>query len=410
MSSEDQKTLVVVGASHAGCHIAEAARVNGWEGKIVLVGDEPYMPYHRPPLSKDFLAGKKSVEQILIKPEKLYEKHRIECRLNTRVTRIDRENKLLELEGGETLAYDKLGLALGARPRVVPIPGAETKGTFYLRTIDDIEGIRAFVDEGKKAVIVGGGYIGLETAAALRKLGVEVTVVEMAERILQRVTTESISEFYTRVHTEEGVNILTSAGVAEIKGDETVSGVVLSNGDELAADLVIIGAGILPNIEMAEEAGLKVEGGIVVDEFGVTSDPDIVASGDCVWHHNAFYDRWIRLESVQNAHDQAKSAGASVCGVQKTYKQLPWFWSDQYDMKLQIAGLSQGFDDVVIRGDISSGRTFAAFYFKGDTLLAVDAVNMPVAYMVARKALTDGIAMDKEKVADESIELKALLK
>ncbi len=410
MSSDNQGTFVVVGASHAGCHLAEAARLNGWEGKIIVVGDEAYLPYHRPPLSKDFLAGKKTVQQILIKPEKLYEKHNIEFQLNTRVTRIDRDNKTLQLEGGDSISYDKLGLALGARPRVVPIPGSDKKGTFYLRTIDDIEGIRSFVGEGKKAVIVGGGYIGLETAAALRKLGVEVSVIEMAPRILQRVTTESISEFYTRVHTEEGVTILTDAGVSEVLGDENVSGVLLNSGEELDADLVIIGAGILPNIELAEEAGLKVEAGIVVDEFARTSDPDIVAAGDCVWHYNAYYDRWIRLESVQNAHDQAKIAGAAVCGVQKTYKQLPWFWSDQYDMKLQIAGLSQGFDDVVIRGDIKTGRSFSAFYFKGDTLLAVDAVNMPVAYMVARKALTDGISMDKAKVADESIELKSLLK
>ena len=409
MSSENNKTFVVIGASHAGCHLAEAARVNGWEGRIVVIGDEAYLPYHRPPLSKDFLAGKKTVTQILIKPEKLYEKHEIEFLLNTRVSRIDRETKSLALEDGSSLSYDKLGLAMGARPRVVPIPGSDKAGTFYLRTIDDIEGIRQHVGEGKKAVIVGGGYIGLETAAALRKLGVEVTVVEMAPRILQRVTTETISNFYTRVHSEEGVNVLTDAGVAEIRGENSVSGVLLNSGEELDADLVIIGAGILPNVELADAAGLKVETGIVVDEFATTSDPDIVAAGDCVWHYNAFYARWIRLESVQNAHDQAKIAGAAVCGVQKVYKQLPWFWSDQYDMKLQIAGLSQGFDDVVIRGDIENSRTFSAFYYKGDTLLAVDAVNMPVAFMVAKKALTEGKTMDKASVADESKDLKSLL-
>ncbi|MBX2858285.1 MAG: FAD-dependent oxidoreductase, partial [Cellvibrionaceae bacterium] len=225
MKTEDQASLVVVGASHAGCHLAEAARINGWQGKITVLGDEAYLPYHRPPLSKDFLAGKKSAEQILIKPAKLYEKHEIDFQLNTRVSQIDRSAKLLHLAGGGTVAYDKLGLALGARPRTVPTPGADKKGVFYLRGVNDIEGIRAFVGAGKQAVIIGGGYIGLETAAALRKLQLKVSVIEMAPRILQRVTTEAISAFYERVHREEGVEIVTGAGVAEIHGDATASAV-----------------------------------------------------------------------------------------------------------------------------------------------------------------------------------------
>lgn len=409
MTNTQDKVCVVIGASHAGCHIAEAVRKSGWEGRILLIGEESYLPYNRPPLSKDFLAGKKEINNILIKPEKVYEKLDIEVMLDAEVERIDREQQQVILKGGEAIKYDKLGIATGARVRKLPIPGSELPGVCYLRDAKDVLGIKNYVGEGKHAVILGAGYIGLETAAALRKLGMEVTVLEMMPRILQRVTSPVISEFYNRVHTEEGVNIVTDVAVTEITGTDTVSAVKCKDGTEYPADLVVIGAGILPNTEMAEACGLKVDNGIVVNEYAVTSDPNIVAAGDCVWHSNPIYGRWMRLESVQNAHDQGKIAGASICGVENEYSELPWFWSEQYDLRLQIAGLSQGFDDVVIRGTTEEGRSFAAFYFEGDKLLAVDAVNMPVAFMMGKQLLLKGIKVDKDKVRDLDVNLKTLL-
>lgn len=409
MTNTKEKVCVVIGASHAGCHLAESVRKNGWEGQIILIGDEPYFPYNRPPLSKGFLAGQKEIKNILIKPETFYQKLDIEPRFNTQVERIDRVQKQVILKGGKALNYDKLGLATGARPRTLPIPGAELSGVCYLRTADDVLGMKYFVGAGKRAVILGGGYIGLETAAALRKLNMEVTVLEMMPRILQRVTSHVMSEFYDRIHREEGVNIHANVKVTSIQGSEWANAVRCEDGAEYPADLVIIGAGVLPNSELAAESGLSVENGIVVDKHAVTSDPDIVAAGDCAWHFNSLYERWLRLESVQNAHDQAKVAGASICGLHKEYAELPWFWSEQFDLKLQIVGLSQGFDDVVIRGATEEGRSFAAFYFKGSTLLAVDAVNMPMAFMMGKQLIQKGVAVDKDKIADINCDLKLLL-
>ena len=405
-----EKVCVIVGASHAGSQMAESTRKSGWEGKIIVVGEEDHLPYHRPPLSKDFLAGEKDVESILLRPGALYEKLGVEFRLGERVVSIDRQEKQLVLSDGSTLRYDKLGLTLGARVRKVPIPGSDKKGVYYLRNVDDIERIRPHVEEGKRAVIVGGGYIGLETAASLRQLGMEVAVIEMMPRILQRVTAPELSEFYTRTHREEGVTIVTDAAVASIDGDESATSVSCKDGSSFPADLVIIGAGIEPNVELADEAGLEVDNGIVVNEFAQTSDPDIVAAGDCTWHFNPLYSRWLRLESVQNAIDQAKTAGASICGQHHVYDALPWFWSDQYDMKMQIAGLSQGYDSVVVRGDIQNSRKFAAFYFEGEKLLAIDAVNMPQAFMVGKRLLLSGKRVEKSQIVDESFDLKELLK
>lgn len=405
-----EEVFVVVGASHAGCQLAESVRKTGWQGKIVVVGEESHLPYHRPPLSKDFLSGKKEVDNILIRPQALYEKLSIEYLLGKRVTSIDRDKKCVLLCDGQILNYDKLGLTTGARARKVNIPGSDKEGVYYLRNVDDIERIRPHVAVDKKVVIVGGGYIGLETAASLRQLGMDVTVIEMMPRILQRVTAPELSEFYMRAHREEGVTIVTNSAVKRIEGESLPTAVVCQDGRSFPADLVIIGAGIEPNVELAMEAGLEVKNGIVVDEFAQTSDSDIVAAGDCTFHYNPTYDRWLRLESVQNATDQAKTAAASVCGEQKSYNELPWFWSDQYDMKLQIAGLSEGYDDLVIRGDSENSRKFAAFYFKGEDLLAIDAVNMPPAFMIGKKLLLEGKRVDKNLISDESFDLKNLLK
>ena len=399
---------IIVGASHAAAQLAPALRQAGWEGEILIVGDEPYLPYHRPPLSKTFLSGAKSVEELFIRPAAFYEKSGIEFRTG-RVTAINRVEKLLELKSGETLSYDKLALCTGSRVREIAIPGIELEGVHYLRDIQDVEGIKSGVVEGKQALIVGGGYIGLETASALRKLGMQVTVLEMAPRILQRVAAPELSDFYTRIHTEEGVNIHTNVSVSSIVGDTQVKGVCCTGGREYPADLVVIGVGIVPNVELAQAAGLAVDNGILVDEYCMTSDSDIVAAGDCTNHFNEIYGVRLRLESVPNASEQGKVAAAALCGVSKAYNSLPWFWSDQYDLKLQIAGLSQGYDQVFIRGDIAQGRSFAAFYFKQGRLISADCVNRPQEFMLSKKLISQGLEIEPERLVDESIPVKSLL-
>lgn len=346
---------------------------------------------------------------MLIRQPAIYKKTDIHFTLGARVESINRENKTLTLDNGESLHYDKLALTTGSRVRKLPLAGAELSGVFYMRTISDVEQIKGFVGAGKKAVIVGGGYIGLETAASLRQLGMQVTILEMMPRILQRVTTPELSEFFTRVHTEEGVQIHTEVTVKALAGNQHVECVICDDGTEIEADLVIIGAGVLPNMELAAEAGLAVENGILVDEQARTSDSDIVAAGDCTVHHNPIYDRLIRLESVQNAVDQAKIAAATLCGKSITYHALPWFWSDQYDLKLQIAGLSQGHDEIVIRGNIESSRSFAVFYLKQGFVIAVDAVNKPQEFMLGKRLITDKIAVDKYRLVDTGVAMKELL-
>jgi 3-phenylpropionate/trans-cinnamate dioxygenase ferredoxin reductase subunit len=397
---------VIVGASHASAQLAVSLRQSGWEGNISVVGEEAIPPYHRPPLSKAYLAGEKHSDELLIRPATFYEKSEIDLVLGTRVTAVDPQSKTITLHDGGSIPYGKLALTTGARVRKLEIAGHEQEGIFYLRDLNDVDRIRGFIGPGKSAVIIGGGYIGLETAASLRKLGMAVTVLEALPRVLQRVTAPEVSAFYSRVHGEEGVNIITDAAVQALEGNGTVKGVQLADGSRLDADLVIIGVGVLPATDLAETAGLEVDNGIVVDEFARTSDPDIVAAGDCTNHYNPIYERRLRLESVQNATDQAKTAANTLCGKLESYHALPWFWSDQYDLKLQIAGLSQGFDHVVMRGSADSGRSFAAFYFSGDRLLAVDAVNRPKEFMAVRRALTQGQSADPGKLADESVDIQ----
>ena len=403
------QTCVIIGASHAAAQLAPTLRQEGWEGRILVIGDEPYIPYHRPPLSKTFLSGEKALEDIYIKPQMVYEKAEVEFMLNTRVDKIDRDEKTLLLDNGESLGYDKLALTMGSRVRKVDLPGINLDGIYYLRDINDVEKIKTKVGAGKKAVIVGGGYIGLETAAVLRKLGMEVTVLEMMERVLQRVTAPEVSEFYDRIHREEGVNILCGVGVTAFAGANVVEKVVCNDGSEHEADLVVVGVGIVPNVELATEAGLEVSNGIVVDQHARTSDPDIVAAGDCTFHHNVLYDQEIRLESVQNATDQARVAAQTLCGNEKAYEALPWFWSDQYDLKLQIAGLSQGYDEVIIRGDRENTRSFAAFYLKDGVVISVDAVNKPPEFMMGKRMISAKLAVDKVRLADDTVPIKELL-
>ncbi|MCF6221083.1 MAG: FAD-dependent oxidoreductase [Robiginitomaculum sp.] len=406
----ENKACIIIGASHGGGQAAVSLRQSGWDGDIVLVGEESYAPYHRPPLSKEFLSGGKDIDDILIRPDATYETANILCVRDKRVDTIHPKDRLVFLDGGDTLQYDKLILATGARPRELPIPGADLPNVFYLRSADDVLKIKAEIDAGKKAVIIGGGYIGLETAASLRKQGMTVTVLEMEDRILQRVTAPVMSEFYQRIHTEEGVKIVQNCAATEIQDGLKV---ITTNGD-FDADMVIVGIGVIPNIELAADCGLAVGNGIIVDENCRTSDANIYAVGDVTWHHNPAYDRHLRLESVPNATEQAKTAALAICGNPKPYNALPWFWSDQFDLKLQIAGLSAGYDDIVLRGNPDIGRSFAAFYFKGDKLLAVDAVNRPGEYMVGKRLIPQTMGaekiMDKKALADETIPLKTFLK
>lgn len=402
------ETFVIVGAGHAAAMLAPALRQQGWQGRIIVVSAEDSMPYNRPPLSKDFLAGEKTLEQILIRPAAVYEKAEVAFRLGARVRAIDRDKKTLRLDGGETLPYDKLALTTGAVVRKLALPGADLPGVFYLRDLQDVERIKPHIRPGAKAVIIGGGYIGLETAAVLNKKGMEVVVLEMMERVLQRVTAPAMSAFYARAHGEAGVDIHCGVGVTGFQGQDKVEK-VLCGEREFAADLAIIGVGILPNTSLAQAAGLRVDNGVVVNGQAQTSDPDIFAAGDCTWHHNPVYDRWVRLESVQNATEQARVAATAACGKEANYHAVPWFWSEQYDLTLQIAGLSQGYDEIVTRGDPDDSRRCAAFYLKDGKLIALDAVNRPQEFMFAKKLIAAGGTVDKAKLADEETPLKELL-
>lgn len=401
------KSVVIIGASHAAAQTCVSLRQSGWDGDITVIGDETVLPYHRPPLSKDFLSGEKTIEDILIRPAEAYETANIDMRLGVRVGSINREDKTVLTDEGNTVAYDKLILTTGARIRRLPVEGEDLEGVFYLRDTQDVLAIKEKTETAKSAIIIGGGYIGLETAASLRKQGLKVTVLEAMPRILQRVTAEELSGFYKRVHTEEGVEILENVIAAEIQKDGNALRVLTSCEKDLCADMVIIGIGVIPNVELAQTAGLRIGNGIEVNEFCQTSDPDIYAAGDVTWHYNPIYDTHVRLESVPNATEQGKTIALHINGKPKPYNSLPWFWSDQFDLKLQIAGLSTGYDDVIIRGSINEGRSFAAYYFKGDKFIAVDAVNAPRDFMFGKMSLTRGVNLDKDRLKDMSVDLKA---
>jgi len=401
------KSVIIIGASHAAAQTGVSLRQTGWAGGITIIGDEAVLPYHRPPLSKDFLSGEKSIDDILIRPAESYEAAKIELKLGVRVGSIDRVNKTILTDEGETLPYDKLVLTTGARIRPLSVPGEDLEGVFYLRDTADVLAIKAKAETAKTAVIIGGGYIGLETAASLRKQGLAVTILEAMPRILQRVTAPIMSTFYKRVHTEQGVEVLENVMATEILKSGSRLKVLTACEKTLSADMVIIGIGVIPNVELAEMAGLEIGNGIEVNEYCQTSDPDIYAAGDVTWHYNPIYDEHVRLESVPNATEQGKIVASHITGTPKPYHSLPWFWSDQFDLKLQIAGLSGGYDDVIIRGDMETGRSFAAYYFKDKKFIAVDAVNAPRDFMFGKMSLTKGITLDKVKLADDSVALKA---
>jgi len=400
------ETIAIVGAGHAAGQAIATLKQNKFNGRTVLIGDEPYLPYQRPPLSKKFLAGELPAERLYVKPAAFYQNAQIELRLNTRVCSIDRSTRRLTTVDDE-VAYDKLILAVGSRVRKLQVEGSDLEGIHYLRSIADADGIRAAVSTGKRVVIVGAGYIGLEVAAVCRQRGLDVTVIEMADRVMSRAVSPQVSDFYQKIHESHGVKLSLSTGISRFRGDGKVHSVITSDGQTLAADFVVVGVGILPNIELAESAGLEVSDGIVVNDQCQTSDSDIYAVGDCTSHPNAIYDTQLRLESVHNALEQAKTAASNICGVEMHYSQVPWFWSDQYDLKLQIAGLSQGYDKAILRGDPESA-SFSCLYLKEGILIAVDAINSPKDFLQSKVLIAKRARIDPQRFTNTDVPLKDL--
>ena len=400
-------TIVIAGAGHGAGQVVASLKQHKFDGRIVLIGDEPYLPYQRPPLSKKFLAGELPPERLYFKPASFYDDPRIEVLQETRITSIDRAAGTVTTDGDQEIHYDKLVLALGSRVRDVAVEGAGLPGIHYLRSIADVDAIRKDMSRSKNAVIVGAGYIGLEVAAVCCQHGLQVTVLEMEDRVMSRVVSPHVSDYYQLRHTERGVRLLLSTGLAGFEGRRRVRQVLTADGQKIPADFVVVGVGILPNMELAAEAGLDVADGIVVDDRCQTTDPDIYAIGDCTFHPNDIYGRRLRLESVHNALEQAKTAAGNICGVESHYCQVPWFWSDQYDIKLQIAGLSEGYDDVVLRGDPSVG-SFACFYLADGVLIAVDAINSPREFMQSKKLIADQARPAPEELANPEVQVKDL--
>ena len=397
--------MVIIGCGQAGGQAAASLRQEKYEGPITMIGQEPYIPYQRPPLSKQYLSGEQEKEKLSLRQESFYSEKEINLKLETSVLSLDPHKKELQLENDETVTYDKLLVATGGRPRKLEVDGHTLKGIHYLRNIDDVDAIKTQMNTSQNLVIVGGGYIGLEVASVAIKRGLTVSVLEMESRILERVTTEEMSAFYHQLHTDEGVNILTSTQAKAFKGSETVESVVCGD-HEIPADLVIVGIGILPNTEMAEAAGLKTNNGLVVDEHCRTSNEHIFAAGDCTNHPNPILNRRLRLESVPNAMEQGRVAASNMLGGSKSYASMPWFWSDQYEHKLQMVGFSKDSDQSVVRGEVES-KSFTVFYLKDGSIIAADSVNNPKEFMASKQLV--GKKASIEALADTSIELKTLI-
>jgi len=399
--------IVVIGAGQAGSALVAKLRALDFAGPITLIGEEPAPPYQRPPLSKKYLLGEMALERLYLRPESYYAENGIELRLSDTAVAIDRKDKVV-VAGGEAIPYDQLALTTGSVPRRLPGRiGGELGGVHVVRTLSDVDTMAPGCKEGARVLIVGGGYIGLEAAAVCTKLGMQVTLVEMAERILQRVAAPETSAYFRALHKGRGVDLREGVGLERLTGEGHVTGAVLSDGTELALDMVIVGVGITPATELAEAAGLSIDNGIAVDAQGRTSDPAIWAAGDCASF--PYKDRRIRLESVQNAIDQAELVAENMLGAGKGYVPYPWFWSDQYDVKLQIAGLNAGYDRVIVRPGDKEGAV-SHWYYAGDTLLAVDAMNEPRAYMVGKRLLEAGKSPEPAVLADPATNLMALAK
>lgn len=399
--------IAIVGAGHAAGQFIASLKQHNFSGSVQLIGEESWLPYQRPPLSKKFLSGDITTERLYVKPESFYDDDQIELTLDTRVEQIDASKRQLRTNRGTHCDYDRLVLALGSSPRKIPVPGADLEGISYLRNIADVQNIRDSLADAKRLAIVGAGYIGLEVAAIVRQMGIDVVVIEAQDRVMSRVVCPPISAFYEQAHRKHGVEFLLSTGVDGFLGDSRVAAVALSNGTDVAADAVIVGIGVVPNTALAESANLEVSNGVVVNSRCATSNPDIFAIGDCTQHPNPLLGRSLRLESVHNALEQAKTAAANLCGIDTEYSQVPWFWSDQYDLKLQIVGLSDGYDEVIVRGDPATA-TFSCLYLREGRLIAVDSVNKPRDFMQAKQLLAKDVKIESERLRDPSVELKDL--
>lgn len=397
------ESIVVVGAGQAAAQLVASLAQEGFGGSVTLVGDEPHLPYQRPPLSKKFLAGELAFDRLYVRPAAFYEKAGTRLMLGTRVERIEPQDRTVLLADGSRLTYSTLVLATGSRARAIPLPGADRAGVFFLRTIADVEALRAAFHPGRSLVVVGGGYIGLELAAVAVKQGLKVTVLEQAPRVMGRGVGPIVSRFYERLHREEGVDVRTGVAVRGLS-----SGHVVCTDGRHPADLVLIGAGAVPNVELARDAGLAIDDGITVDARCRTSDPLIYAIGDCTAQHHPLFDRRLRLESVHNALEQGRIAAAAIAGKPAPALQVPWFWSDQYDVKLQMVGLSAGHDEAVVRGNPDQGRSFAVYYLRQGTLLAVDAVNRAPEFMMSKQFIAERARLDPARLRDEHVAVKDL--
>jgi len=409
--------ILIVGAGQAAAQAIDTLRRKGFKGALTLIGAEPHLPYQRPPLSKKYLSGALEQERLLIRPAHFYTEHAVETRLGRRAELIDRERRSVRLDDGSAVGYDLLLLATGSKPRRMVTPGANLAGVHYLRNIADVEGIRPDLVPGKRMVVIGGGYIGLEVAATAREIGLEVTVLEMADRVMNRVTCAEVSAFYQAEHAKHGVRIVCNARVEALHGTgqgtvARVRAVACADGSEHPADIVIAGIGVFPEDQLARDAGLECENGIVVDQHCRTSDPNIFAAGDCTSHPSIHYGRHIRLESVDNAFEQASSAALNMLGVPTPHDKVPWFWSDQYDLTLQVAGLAEGAtthvdrpvsDDALLQFHLADdGRLLAASGIATGNAIARDV-------RVAEMLIAKGARPDPAALADPNIRMKSLL-
>lgn len=408
MDLTNAEKVVIIGGGQAAAQACASLRQFGFSGSITLVGDEAALPYQRPPLSKAYMKGELAEDRLYFKPAAWYEDQNIDTVLSVRVTEIDRSQQTVALEHGGALPYDALIIATGSRPRALPVEGSDLDGVFDLRDLADVERIRPRMIAGKKLLIVGAGYIGLEAAAVARQLGLDVTVLEMEGRVLARVTSPTMSAFFEQEHRAQGSDVRTQTRLSGLKGEGGhVTEAVLADGSTLQADIVLVGIGILPNVELAEQAGIACSNGILTDRDARTNDPRIFAAGDCAARPLVHYGRTGRLESVHNAIEQGKLAAAAIMGKPRPTEDCPWFWSDQFDLKLQIAGLSTGYDDVVVRGN-PEDRKFAVFYLQNGKLIAVDAVNSPPEFLASKRLIMTGARLAPETLRDTSKSMKEI--